>query len=184
MVGRFLVPVDRLLNHRLKLTAALFLADRQQFSRSVRQSMECSLTHQAYDKRCIALAQLETAVRLFYEGHDYFSVITLAGAAEEIFGQLLKSRGKTNSLEEIKAAAVSIYKHLFGEEIGSKEFADRANRARNALKHHDPKRFPTITLDVIEEATDMLNRAIDNYWQLEESLTPAMERFSRDQRVV
>jgi hypothetical protein len=33
-------------------------------------------------------------------------------------------------------------------------------------------------LDV--EAQDMLNRAIDNYWSLEQKLTPAMERFQRE----
>jgi hypothetical protein len=27
----------------------------------------------------------------------------------------------------------------------------------------------------------MLNRAIDNYWSLEEQLSPAMEKFQREQ---
>ncbi len=142
------------------------------------------MSEQAYDKRCIALTQLEAALRLFFEGRDYFSVITLAGAAEELFGKMLSRSGKGNSLEELTAGAVAVYKHLFGEEIGAKGFADRANRARNALKHLDAGGHPTITLNVREESIDILNRAIDNYWHLEESLTPAMECFSREQRAV
>lgn len=37
-----------------------------------------------------------------------------------------------------------------------------------------------IKLDLAQEATDMLFRAIDNYWALNESLTPAMEQFQRE----
>ena len=77
-----------------------------------------------------------------------------------------------------------MHKHLFGEEAGAKEFANRANRARNALKHLEAGGFPTITLDIRDEAKDMLTRAIDNYWLLEESLTPAMGLFTREQRTV
>ena len=46
------------------------------------------MTHMAHDVQCVALRQLETACRLYKEG-DYYSVITLAGAAEEIFASLL-----------------------------------------------------------------------------------------------
>ena len=142
------------------------------------------MPEQAYDRKCIALTQLETALRIFFEGHDYFSVITLAGAAEEIFGKMLSKSGKGNSIEELTAGAEAVYRHLFGEEVGAKDFADRANRARNALKHLDVGGEPTFTLDTREEAIDMLNRAIDNYWLLEESLTTAMEKFSRERRAV
>src|SRR3989304_520601 len=124
---------------------------------------EGKMLEQSYDKRCIALTQIETALRLYREGDDYFSALTLAGAAEEIFGKLLKARGQSNALDDLTSGAVLLHKHLFGEEAGAKEFAERANRARNALKHLEAGGFPTITLDIREEAKDMLNRAIDNY---------------------
>ena len=54
---------------------------------------------QTYSKQSIALAQLETALRLFSVGEDLISVITLAGAAEEILGKLVKSQGRDNSLD-------------------------------------------------------------------------------------
>jgi len=139
---------------------------------------------QTYDKRFIALTQLESSLRLFRECDDYFSVLTLAGAAEEILGKLLRSSGRhQNALDDLTSGAVLIHKHLFGEDSGEKEFANRANRARNASKHLDAG-GPTITLDIRDEAKDMLNRAIDNYWLLEESLTPAMRLFTQEQRAV
>ena len=143
-----------------------------------------NMPEQTYDKRDIALTQLESALRLFREGDDYFSALTLAGAAGGILGDLLRLRGRQNALDDLISGAVLMHKHLFGEEAGAKEFANRANRARNALKHLEAGGFPTITLDIRDEAKDMLTRAIDNYWLLEESLTPAMGLFTREQRTV
>lgn len=135
-----------------------------------------TLTH---DSRCIALAQLETALRLYFEWQDYFSVITLAGNAEEIFGKILKAKGIVNSLEARKKTVAAIHQHLYGEMLSEAVVAERANRAKNAIKHSIGS-SPTVTLDAQEEAKDMLNRAIDNYWLLEEWLTPAMERYQRE----
>jgi hypothetical protein len=140
------------------------------------------LPHQAYDKRCIAQSQLETALRLFQEGQDFFSVITLAGAADEILGKLVTRQGRDNSLASLKKAAVAMHEHLFGEPGDERTISDRANSARNALKHLDAGDSPTVALDPREEAIDMLNRAIDNYWILESSMTSAMEQFARSQR--
>ena len=142
------------------------------------------MPRQAYDKKCIALAQLETALRLFRDGDDLFSVITLAGAAEEILGELVEKRGRDNSLESLKKAPGAIHKLATGESLDEKGltiFAKRANRARNAVKHPKAGGEPTITLDVREEAVDILTRAVDNYWLLEDSVTPAMSEFDRAQ---
>lgn len=134
------------------------------------------MSDQTFDKKHIALAQLETALRLYFEGEDFFSVITLSGASEEIFGKILSARGVENSLEAKKKAVAAIHLRLYGEELAPKDVADRANRARNAMKHPSP----TITMDAKEEARDKLNAAIDNYWLLEQWLTPLMERFQRE----
>jgi len=101
-------------------------------------------------------------------------VITLAGAAEEILEKQLSLKGMASSLEEFNSAAVAMFRLLNGAERDSKVFADRANRARNSLKHKRPDR--TIQFDACEEARDMLNRAVDNFWRLESRLTPAMEQ--------
>ena len=53
----------------------------------------------AHDIQCVALKQLETALRLYFEREDYYSVITLAGAAEEVFGSLLFKKLKDTLCE-------------------------------------------------------------------------------------
>jgi hypothetical protein len=60
------------------------------------------MSFETYEKKIVALTQLETALRLYLEGIDYFSVITLAGAAEEIFGRLLDEHNIENSLGDLK----------------------------------------------------------------------------------
>lgn len=130
----------------------------------------------------MALTQLETALRLFQEGEDLFSAITLAGAAEEIYGELLEQRGVDHSLGSLTTAAQAIHQHLFGEQVDATRIRQRANLARNSLKHLMAGGAPTVRLDLRQEAVDMLNRAIDNYWLLEAALTPAMEQFCRSQR--
>lgn len=139
------------------------------------------MTIQTHDCRCIALTQLETALHLYFEGQDYFSVITLASNADEIFGKLLKSKGLESSLETIKNAVAAVHLHMFGETLPEREIVERANRAKNAVKHCIGV-SPTTTFDATEEAKDMLNRAIDNYWLLEQGLTPSMGRFQREAR--
>ena len=49
-----------------------------------------------HDIQCAALRQLETALRLYFEGEDYYSVVTLAGASEEVLGKLLKDKNLKN----------------------------------------------------------------------------------------
>ncbi len=137
------------------------------------------MTVRAYYRSDLALAQLETALRLFAEGEEFASVITLAGAADEIFGKFLASSGRESSLEALKKAVSAIHEKLYGEPTAPKHIADRANLARNNLKHWDDGDPQIVKHDLVEEARDMLNREIDNYWSLEEKLTPAMERFQR-----
>ncbi|MCE2485664.1 MAG: hypothetical protein J4F42_09150, partial [Desulfurellaceae bacterium] len=95
----------------------------------------------SHDPQSIAVWQLKTALRLYFEQEEhfdregYYSVITLAGAAEEIFGKLLKENGIENSLDSLKKVAITITKQLFGEASTENEVVTRANDARNKLKH-------------------------------------------------
>lgn len=136
----------------------------------------------SFSRRCVALDQLEVALKLWEEGDQDFSVITLAGAAEEILGKCLTAEGKANEIDDSKASFARMYEQLYGEKPGPKDLIKRANSARNALKHYDLGSSPIISMDAHEEARDMLNRAIDNYWRLTESLTPAMREFDKTQR--
>ena len=112
----------------------------------------------SYQKREIALSQLETALGLYFADGDLFSVVTLAGAAEEILAQVASaSRGRTR---------VSIFEIL------------RLTPARNEmrpLRHEDDD---TVHMDLRQEAVFLLGRAIENYRTLAGELTPAMLRFT------
>lgn len=132
----------------------------------------------SYDKVVIAVTQLETALRLYDEGADLFSVITLAGAAEEILGKLVAAGGGEPTIKGIAKAASAISKEWFNEIVTERAILDRANRARNSLKHVGDDAEPAVTFDAREEAHDMLTRAIDNHWQLKHSLTPVMKSFT------
>jgi hypothetical protein len=136
---------------------------------------------QEHDRKSMAFTQLETALRLFFEGRDHYSVITLAGAADETFGQILKADGRQSSLATLTEATAAIHLAVFGAALETKkEVGDRANHARNALKHWDPSQPLGVSFDAVEEAEDMLDRAIGNSWRLEHRLSPAMERFQRE----
>ena len=139
------------------------------------------MSRRPHDKQTIALTQLETALRLFVEGKDYYSVVTLAGAADEIFGKMLESRGVLSALASLTKASAAIHLTVHGVPESAKTFADRANLARNALKHLSAGGDP-VPLDMREEAADMLDRAISNYWALMSQLSPAMESFERSLR--
>jgi hypothetical protein len=137
---------------------------------------------QLHEKQHIALTQLETALRLFGEGSDYHSVVTLAGAADEILGELLQSHGGVSALASLTRASAAIHLTVHGVPGREKEFANRANLARNALKHLESGGTPAVQLDIYQEAVDMLDRAISNCWELTKSLTPAMESFEKQRR--
>lgn len=134
----------------------------------------------AYYRDELALQQLETAISLFWAGEDYASVVTLAGAADEIFGKYLAADGKLSSLEELKKAVAAIHLKLYGEVDPPEHIARRANSAKNSLKHWDVGDPRIVKFDLKQEATDMLSRAIDNYWTLAQDLTESMERFQRE----
>ena len=133
-----------------------------------------------HDRRALALTQLETALRLYFEGTDYYSAITLSGAADEVFGQLLKVRGQEPRLESIKKSVAAIFERLEGRPMDPARVAERANHARNALKHWNEGQPLVVEFDAVEEAKDMLERAISNYWALETKLSPAMTRFQNE----
>ncbi len=137
------------------------------------------MVFEEFGHKRIAVIQLETAIRLYNEGDEYVSAITLAGAAEEILGNLLNERGDNSKLDDLKADGVKVYKALFGSETEPKYIADAANKYRNAMKHLTTTDDHTIVFDPEESAFDMIDRAISNYWRLEENLTPPMDSFSR-----
>ena len=119
-------------------------------------------------KLVIAQRQLEVAARLYVEGADYLAVVTLAGAAEEILGNLLRRSGQEAMIDRI----VEMDQELTGGRAFSVVNAE-VNRARNALKHAKEPDEDTVTIEP-GEATAMLARALVNYNRSAGQLTPNM----------
>ena len=156
------------------------------------------MTSKEHDVRDAARIQLDTAIRLYLEREDYYSVVTLAGASEEILGRLLPdgthafgifnkifvkaqqllggqpSDADAEKADENSEKALDEDAEKAAEKAAEKWVADRSNDVRNWLKHLKSK---THSFDAKQEAFDMVNRAIDNYWRLNEDLTPLMRRF-------
>jgi hypothetical protein len=116
----------------------------------------------------IAKRQIDTAGELFLSGADPIAVITLAGAAEEILGSLLRRQKKP-----------SMYDRLIEDEFFTPQCSDSKgvnqiiNGTRNALKHANIPEEDELDFEP-EEAVAMLSRAMANYTSISHELTPTM----------
>lgn len=138
----------------------------------------------------VAEVQLDRAIKLFLDEQDYYSSGTLAGAAEEIFGCLLRKRGKEPSLDNF----VSVMQQMLSEEEiraiepNSKPsrtldgiLSSELNQYRNWLKHYMKDNY-TFFANPKEASEDLLDRACSNYWQLLTRETEQTKRFLEYQR--
>lgn len=118
-----------------------------------------------FHKQEIAAKQLETALRLFFAGGDLFSVITLAGAAEEILGQLLKQReGKPSRFRSVL------------------ELLRPASKAGGESGDQWQETDLFVHMDIRREASFLLGRVIDDFAALTGEATENMRRFNEDVR--
>ena len=121
----------------------------------------------------IARRQIETAIDLFLSDKDFVSALSLAGAAEDVIGALLRRKGEKSMLENL---------HVWDQEttrekVSFGDFARKTNLTRNTLKHANEA-----TEDEIEvfrwEAVQMLMRALCNWTALGETPTAKMREFN------
>lgn len=127
-----------------------------------------------FTKLEVALHQLERAISLFLNDSDYICAITLAGASEEILGKLLEVEGKVPALKSFVDTCVAVAESIYDEPFNPKSFVTLATSTRNDLKHITHGRPITV---LREAAIDIINRAIDNYWDLAKGETVAMAKF-------
>lgn len=114
----------------------------------------------------IALIQLEKACELFFR-KDYISSLTLAGAAEEILGNISEKESKkllnkTKKERGISAfnMQVELFENLLGQDYST--FKKKRNQTRNELKHITDN----YTVDVSElelKVKQLIGDAIINY---------------------
>lgn len=138
------------------------------------------MTFTTINKLDIALRQLETALTLYFNGGDKISVLTLAGAAEEILARYIENEGGQSALAEHVHWVCELHNKRCGIYPEKKPIFDRANYARNRFKHMNKENDLEVTVDLNEEVSDMLNRAVDNFWTLTKYLTPIMEQYEKE----
>lgn len=108
----------------------------------------------------IARRQLEVASEIQISGGDFLAVITLAGAAEEILGSIVRRNGGVSMVDHLK--------EFDRNEFGGREhsiFNSEINGCRNALKHANHERDDIIEIEE-GEAIAMLGRALVNWMKI------------------
>ena len=124
----------------------------------------------ATSKMEVATELLTEALRLYLEGKAYFASLHLAGAAEEIFGKFIEVYGGIPAFHNMTGAAL-LFSELYREDDSApsprveagKAMAAIINNAKNTTEHG----ITDVDFDPKEEAQDLLDRAIDNYYALQ-----------------
>lgn len=126
----------------------------------------------------IARYQLQQACKLYLDGGDLVSMLTLAGAAEEILGVELKRAGGVNSLTAIHDAEKA--------QNPSRTYSDTASEAnfvRNSVKHFNNPNEREVEF-FPGDAFVMLSRALDNYGRLSDDMSdPMLQAFLKLQQL-
>ncbi|PCJ25086.1 MAG: hypothetical protein COA96_08045 [SAR86 cluster bacterium] len=126
----------------------------------------------------VATRQLNRSIRLYLDEKDYLSSITLAGAAEEILGQLVVENGGTHELEHEITATLRFCDKDENDPKERKSVALLANYFKNRTKHYRKEGELIYLTDL--SAAQLIDRAISNYWTLTQSGTEDMEQFKNE----
>ena len=110
--------------------------------------------------------QLKQAIRLYIEGADLISAITLAGAAEEILGIMVRKKGGKTALDKKIESMCEVFQIAYNTPADKKVFRNIRSKAKNSPKHFGSGQSEQIDLE--REAAEMIDRAIQNH----ERLTP------------
>lgn len=115
-------------------------------------------------KSDIAKCQLDMAVRLFLNGKDRSSVITLAGAASGILDRLIRNSGK----EPFVDYARRVHRELVGYTPKRQSYSHYIDKTLGVVahKHLSKDESETVELDLDEMAFNALARALSDYVQL------------------
>src|ERR1035437_2705823 len=128
-----------------------------------------------YHRLDIASRQLETAVLMFLEGRDRFSVITLAGAASNILSHLVRNQGGEPFIDYAR--------RVHDARFGLTPPRDKYNRhindqlGINALKHHSANDATHIELDEEKAAENAITKAIGDYITIKGQEEPFVKEF-------
>ena len=114
------------------------------------------------NKTGIGISQLRNAVRHFYS-KEYESSITLAGAAEEIFGKMAKKKLGYNAIDSDVLFFEGVAQMLGKPKPVRRKIISTVNRIKNELKHNDTGDNQIVEGDFENEACMQISKAIKNY---------------------
>ncbi len=119
--------------------------------------------------------QLETAVRLFLNGRDRSSVITLAGAATGILDTLVRNAGH----EPFVDYARRVHRELVGHTPKRQSYFHHISKKIGVIVHrHMSKNDPEIVeLDLEKMASDALARALADYIKINGQDEPFVKAY-------
>ena len=118
------------------------------------------MTSQTYSRLRLAENQLETAIGLFVGGHDRFSVITIAGAADVILCRLVLNLGEENFTDAmIRKSADGCTSKETRTSLG-RQINDTLHI--NDLKHMDADEDGYVVMDIEECALAAILKAMAN----------------------
>jgi hypothetical protein len=116
----------------------------------------------------LACEQLDIAIDLFFSEKSNVSSLTLAGAAEEIFGTEIKNRKLKNTMTVKYQVLCSLMRKANRQPPDWQAYNKLENYAKNAAKHiadkskKDQQYDPYLRADLRQAAMHMLMRAANN----------------------
>jgi hypothetical protein len=115
-------------------------------------------------KVACAKIQLKTAIRLFAE-RNYVASITLAGAANEIFGQIADGKTGVNAVKAVKSMYDILSSFQKVNRMSLKTVLHDLNCGYNEMKHNNSKGNYPVILNFEYEAYEQIIGALMNYEQ-------------------
>lgn len=134
-----------------------------------------------HSKQEIAMQHLNLALAEYVKGVNLYSVLHLAGAAEEILGNLVKLKGKRNSLAQDVDLRQS-YWNITGRSVNEKEDRDHILKSKNGIKHLNSEKDIELEMDIEYETKETIRRALGNYNQLKIPISPEILAYHQYER--
>ena len=131
-----------------------------------------------YSRIEVAISNLDEAIRMYFKVKndiEFFPVIILAGACEEVLGKIYE-RSRKDSVHKIM-------KKEYSKEVGKKEKEvndEHTNRIKNWLKHADDQDKDKIKINVEVEVVQYILRGIGNYHLLFNNLKEEHKHFLKE----
>ena len=131
--------------------------------------------HQRIPKQDLAISQLNVAIQFYMQGEEYPAVITLAGAAEELFGKIAAKKGLEPVLKREAKELIGTVKEVWGHDTTESEIVTTINRARNEMKHICSG--DDLFLNYESQAARLITRALENYFLCFGTVHPSQRKF-------